>query len=218
MSDESPEPFGKETARAGGEIAKFGVRALDSLDGLFGYGAEVLGTTPHDLVGVLGADWLREVRLRNRDKLRRNTRRILEERGVKQPFEEISPSIAVPLIEAAVDESREELAELWARLLAAATDPTRKGRIRLSFITTLKQMDPLDAKILEALYNHSPGGFARQNTNGRDVLSNELAVSHDEVLVSFGNLERLNCLGFGNTPKIDPLISPSGKLLIEALR
>jgi Abortive infection alpha len=218
MSDESPEPFGKETARAGGEIAKFGVRALDSLDRLFGYGAEVLGTVPHDLVGVLGGEWLLEVRLRNRDKLRRNTRRILEERGAKEPFEGISPSIAVPLIEAAVDESREELAELWARLLAAAADPTRKGRIRLSFITTLKQMDPLDAKILEALYDHSPGGFARHNTNGRDVLSNELAVSHDEVLVSFGNLERLNCLGFGDRSKIDPLISPLGKLLIEALR
>jgi hypothetical protein len=218
MSDDPPEPFGKETARAGAELAKFGVRFLDSLDGLFGYGAEVVETVPHDLVGVLGGDWLREVRRRNLAKLRARTERILAERGVKDPFEEISPAIAVPLLQTAADESREELAELWAKLLAAAADPTRTGRIRQSFISMLKQMDPLDAKILQALYGVFPGGFGH-NRNGRDVLSQQLGVSQDEVLVSFGNLERLNCLGFGlDTPKINPIISSAGKLLIEALR
>jgi Abortive infection alpha len=217
MSEDSAEPFGKETAQATGELAKFGVRALDSLDGLFGYGAQVVGTLPRDVVGVLGADWLKEVRLRNRDKLRRRTIQILKERGLKEPFDDVSPSIAVPLIEAAADESREELAQLWAKLLAAAVDPARKGRMRQSFISTLKQMDPLDAKILEALYLRYPSPFGQSET-GRDSIAQKLRVSQDETLVSFGNLEKMNCIGFGDTPKINPIISPFGKLLMEALR
>ncbi len=218
MGDDSIEPFGKETARAGGEIAKFGSRLLDSVDGFAGYLAHVTGPIPHDLVGVAGGDWLHQVRIRNRAKLFANTRRVLEERGVREPFEEISPSIARPLLEAAVDESREELAELWAKLLAAASDPSRKDRVRLSFVTTLRQMDPLDARVLQALYDIYPAGFPNQS-NGRDALSEQFRVSMDEVLVSFLNLEKLNCLGFSinDTPKISPMISPTGRLLVEAL-
>jgi hypothetical protein len=79
-------------------------------------------------------------------------------------------------------------------------------------------MDPSDAKTLEALYCVFPAGFG-QNRNGRDVLSQQLGTSHEEVLVSFGNLEKLNCIGFGlDSPKINPIISPFGKLLIDALR
>ena len=138
-------------------------------------------------------------------------------RGAQGPFEEISPSIAVPLIEAAADELREELAELWAKLLAAAADPARKGRVRLEFATTLKQMDPLDAKVLETIYIRFPQGFSG-NTTGRDVLSKELRVTQDEILVSFSNLERLGCVDFASPPKINPFASPYGKLLMEALR
>ena len=48
------------------------ISALNSLGGLFGYGAEVVAAVPHDLVGVLGGDWLHEVRIRNLAKLRTN--------------------------------------------------------------------------------------------------------------------------------------------------
>jgi hypothetical protein len=93
-------------------------------------------------------------------------------RGAQGPFEEISPSIAVPLIEAAADESREELAELWAKLLAAAADPARKGRVRLEFATTLKQMDPLDAKVLETIYIRFPQGFSGNTMVGTSFRRN----------------------------------------------
>jgi hypothetical protein len=43
MSDESTEPFGKETARAGAEVAKFGAKFLDSLEKVGSYGADVVG-------------------------------------------------------------------------------------------------------------------------------------------------------------------------------
>src|SRR5437660_1458996 len=60
------------------------------------------------------------------------------------------PSVAIPLLRAAYDESRPELQQIWAKLIAAAIDPNRSGQFRLSFIATLKQFDPLDAQVLKA--------------------------------------------------------------------
>jgi hypothetical protein len=47
--------------------------------------------------------------------------------------------------------------------------------------------------ILEVIYDEFPEGFT-QGQNGRDTFSTLLKVSGDEVLVSFLNLERLNCI------------------------
>jgi hypothetical protein len=156
-------------------------------------------------------------RVRRWSELQAETKRLLDQRQVPEPYEDISPSIALPLIEAALDEDRDGLKELWARLLAAAMDPARKNRVRLYFTTTVKQMDPLDARILEALYTSYEGGFP-QNEIGRDILAKQLGVSPVEVLVSFRNLERLECIDFVSPPKVSPLISASGQLLIAALR
>ena len=76
--------------------------------------------------------------------------KILRRRQVDYP-QPVSPSLAVPLLQAAYDESRPELQELWASLIAAAMDPARSGRVRLSFIDTLKQFDPLDALVLRGV-------------------------------------------------------------------
>jgi hypothetical protein len=75
-------------------------------------------------------------RLRNIAEIEEMARSIATARG--GTVEEVSPSIADPLIEAAPDEEREELKELWAKLLAAAMDPVRQKRVRLSFVATLK--------------------------------------------------------------------------------
>ena len=220
MSDDPSEPFGKETARAGAEVAKFGTRLLNSLDKLGNYVANVVDRTPHNLVGVLGGDWLREVRIRNWTRMQAKTRRILEERGRQEPFEEISPSLAVPLLEAAIDETREELADLWAKLLAAAMDPKRKQFVRADLISTLRQLEPIDARVLDAVYDQGT-----LQPNARDNLAQRFSVSADEILVSLENLAALGCLAkaSGITATADGtgehvLLGPLGRLLIQAVR
>jgi hypothetical protein len=127
----------------------------------------------------------------------------------------VSPSIAVPLIEAAINEERPELADLWARLLAAAMDPNRQRTVRQNIIETLKQMEPLDAAILQAVYTNAG---AQWSPNGRDALAQRLQIQQDEVLVSFGNLADLPCISFGNSlPPINPLMAPIGQLLMRAV-
>jgi hypothetical protein len=85
----------------------------------------------------------------NLDALRRRTAEILRERDVQRPIE-LSPNQATELLTAAQDESRETLAELWARLLANAMDPNMNN-VRQSFIDAVKKMDPPDAVVLRCI-------------------------------------------------------------------
>jgi Abortive infection alpha len=215
VANELIRPIDENTAKAIEESAKALGAGFDLVGGLGAYLARALGGVPENLVGLLIGDWLIHKRTRRWSELQDETRRILDQRNVKEPDADISPSIAIPLIEAALDEDREGLKELWAKLLAAAMDPTRKGQVRLAFIPTLKKMDPLDARVLEAMVSRFPGGFP--SGNGRQTLSGLLEVSQDEIVVSFENLKELNCIAV-DSAKVNGNVWPFGKLLMEAVQ
>jgi hypothetical protein len=108
----------------------------------------------------------------------------LENAGVDNP--DAPPKLAIPIMIAAADESRDELQDLWATLLAAAADPKKSSSFRLKFIEVVKQFDPIDAAVLiEA---------ARKNlvdTQQLKLLAEPLSLREDEVSVSLANLETL---------------------------
>jgi hypothetical protein len=219
MSDESPELLGKETAVAISETAKFGTKFLESAEKAGSFGASVLGSLPHDVVGVIGADWLRHFRARRCAKFISRTLEVLAGYGVSEPYAEVSGTIGKPLLEAAVDETREELLALWAKLLAAAMDPKRAGRVRSSFIAILKQMDPLDAKVLQAVSEGNPG--ATNSAENSEPRAAKLNAAHDEILMSLSNLQRLDCIENMKAAGGDRLtahMKPTGRLLLFALR
>ncbi|HEY1430462.1 MAG TPA: Abi-alpha family protein [Stellaceae bacterium] len=194
------------------ELAKTTGTALELAGKAGNYIAWVLGTVPRDLVGVLGGDWLGQVRIRNFARLNDRTEEILRLRGISKT-DPVSPSLAVPLLRAAADESREQLQELWARLIAAAMDPNRSNRIRRSFIETVAQLDPLDAMVLSQLYE-TPGSLS---PNPRDFLASQLAVSSREIEVSVQHLNELKCvrlLNIGDTANF--ILTPYGSELVLA--
>ena len=177
-------PSGDDQAKAAQEIAKATQEALKTLQGVGGFLREVFGTVPEDLVGLCGGDWLKARRLENLARIFQKSKKRLEARNAAHELP--SPSLLVPLIIAAADESRDELQDMWASLLAAAADPTRAKAFRLAFIETAKKMDPLDAAVLK-----------RAPTDGRftDGRRNELAAAlfstRDEIDVSIENLANL---------------------------
>jgi len=186
MSNELIRPIDPDTAHAIEETAKLGTKLLDSGGKTAGYVTGIFGHLPHNLVGIIG-DWVYHKRVRRWAELQADTKRILDQRGVKEPYEEVSPSIALPLLEAAIDETRENLKEIWAKLLAAAMDPSRSGGVRLSFIATVKQFDPLDALVLKTLSLPSA-------PNSRDPLANILQKSNAEIEISILDLIGLRCV------------------------
>ena len=140
--------------------------------------SEMLGQVPTNLVGLLD-DWLYHKRIRCRIELEAETREHLKRWGGKEPFEDPTPALVVPILTAAIDEDREELKDLWARLLASAMHPDRKGRVRGSFVEILKQLDPLDARCLRAI-----GEGGASPTDWHSVLVRRFATSADEIQVS----------------------------------
>jgi len=198
------ELVGAETAKAGQEVAKFGTRLVEAVEkaGTLpkaqAFVSKVIGAPIENLVGLFMGDPLLYVRIRVLSYYQDRVEKILEQRGVKEP-QPVSPSIAIPLIEAASNETRDELSVIWAKLLAAAMDPDRSDRVRLDIIAAVKQMEPIDALILQKLYggfqqriHHA--GFNQQPHALRDRLAEELGVSQDTVAVSLGSLVRVNCI------------------------
>jgi hypothetical protein len=173
------------------EQAKAIQEAIKALRGLGGFLREAVGTVPEDLVGYLGGDWLKVRRRENLVRLLERFRERLNARKTKIK-EPISLSVALPLFRAAADESRDELQDLWARLLAAAADPSRASHFRQAFIETAKRMDPLDAAVLSSLQGQQGGGVSSTGLNGLAV---ELGVSRDQIEVSCGNLKKLELVG-----------------------
>ena len=175
---------------------------------------------PGNLIGLLVGDWLIHKRVRRWSELQDETRRILDQRDVKEPNDDISPSIALPLIEAALDEDREGLKELWAKLLAAAMDPKRRHLVRVDLIATLKQLEPLDAIVLNAVFDVQG---AQLPPNGRDHLAARFSVTSDEMTVCFQNLEKLGCfIRRADQPpesgmvRENPSLGPRGRMLMQA--
>ena len=207
MSDDnSLIPFGKEQAKA---IEQ----ALKTLQGFGTFLREMFGTVPEDIVALLGGNWLRVRRAENLLVTLEKARERLEKRGIK--VEPTSLSIGLPILIAAADESRDELQEIWARLLAAAADPVRAKAFRNQFIEVVKRMDPLDAPVLQLVQQREHG---RIKATEQNVLAEKLGVDKDEVEVSIGNLIELKlAFPLTETPTPDARITAFGREFLKAV-
>ena len=165
-------------------------------------------------LGVLGGDWLSEVRIRNRAKLRQNTKVILTSQGIKDEDEvEVSPAAAIPLLAAAQDQSEYALQDLWARLLAALMNPTRKPGFRKEFIPIAEQFEPLDTAVLPRLANES-----RMAPTRAVFIATNLGVPVDQVMNS---LQFLTRVGLAFDMKVDhqiyPQLTPLGRQFLATV-
>jgi Abortive infection alpha len=177
--------------------AELGKAAIEEGGKLGRYVGRILGDVPSDMVQVFIGQHLRFARILIADSYDRRIRAILERRHART--EPLSPSVAIPLIQAAYDESRPDLQELWAALIATAMDPARSDRVRLRFIDTLKQFDPLDALVLRELGDRNAVGKASGSTTTRSLVQT-LGRTVDEIRVTVDNLERLRCAYHSNDP------------------
>ena len=181
----------QETAKAVQEVAKATPAVIEAGTELAQWTSRVLGTVPQDIVGLTFGDYLKELRTRNLDRLRSKTEEIHRRRGIEQP-EPIDPKVAIPAFEAASMETNEELQDLWANLFANAMDPTKDVSLRHIFIDTLKQFEPIDALVLNALMEVSEGS-GKMEFAGTAVCS-ELVFRRAQIALSIQNLENLGCV------------------------
>jgi hypothetical protein len=166
------------------------------------------------LVGILGGDWLMVRRAENLAQIVRRAKEHLDARGTK-PIEPPTLSLTLPLMIAAADESRNELKEIWASLLAAAVDPARQKSFRHLFIEIAKGLDPLDAILLKALQKKPRNMQLEQMLNWIRELPHNLKMSHDEFAVSCLNLESLRLII--NAQQHNMTITPLAREFLRAI-
>lgn len=203
-------PVTDEQAKAIGSLSGFGATAVTEGSNLARYMGRVLGTIPHDAVGLIIGDPLHFVRTAIAGQYDILLDKILKRRGVTQT-QPVSPSLAIPLMRAAYDEGRPELQELWAALIAAAMDSKRSSRIRVSFIEALKRFDPLDALVLKKRYDHTE----EMRPNPVAAIAERLGQSQEEVQISVDNLKVLNCVDY-HSPKVNFFVTNYGSALVRA--
>jgi hypothetical protein len=204
-------PIDENTARAIEELSRTAGKGIDVVAGAGGYAADVVGRTPHNLIALLFGDRLVHWRIRQLARLQQRTREILSQRGVEEAEE--NPSVEIPLLEAAIDEGRDELLDVWAKLWAAAMDPSRKGSVRRSLIDVVKKMEPVDAVVFDICAREVRGGVMGQlNLTIQDF---RVDFSQDEILVSLAALDDLGLLSFQGS--IVANIRPLGRLLAAAI-
>jgi hypothetical protein len=208
-------PIDADTAHAIEETAKATAKGIDAVTQGGQYVGSVLGDLPHDLIGIMG-DWVKHKRARRWAEMSAQTEKILRARGVENR-EEVSPSVAIPLIAAAINEDREVLKDLWAKLLANAMDPNRTNSVRPSLIELLKQFDPLDALILRELTGPRLQTIAVPGADLAESLATYLKVDRDEALLSLEHLHELRCLVQGPNEVPRPPITTKARLLIRAV-
>ncbi|MDE3115442.1 MAG: DUF4393 domain-containing protein [Pseudomonadota bacterium] len=122
------------------------------------------------------------------ENLTRLAKRVREKLSGK-PAETPPLSVSVPLLEAARDESRDGLLDLWADLLAAAADPTRAGSYRAAFLEIVRGMDPIDTKLITM--PNPPKHFPNNEINEKAAM---LGITRDQFEVSIENLIKLGVL------------------------
>jgi hypothetical protein len=203
------EILSKEEAQAISATAKTADRAIEAIQQFGSFLGRVFGTVPEDIVGLFG-DYLQHLRIRNFSRLQQRTEEILASRPNIE-IVPVSPTLAIPLISAAQDESRPELQEIWARLLANAMDKNHAG-VRQSFIEAVKKFDPPDAIVLKAVAER--GRFSSEPDMVNNLASAKNIIP-DEILISLDHLVHLGCLN-AQKPLATFNVTAFGRQLLNA--
>lgn len=115
---------------------------------------EALLIPPLEQVGLLAHDQIKFLRWKNRVRICLKSQEYLEKKGI-QP-RKVAIKTLVPLLEYGSLEEDSSMQERWAALLANAADPKTTHELTLPNIEILKQLSPIEAKILDIMFELHP--------------------------------------------------------------
>jgi hypothetical protein len=140
----------EEIAEAVKEVAKTTGQAIKTIDRLGQFFAKIMGESIDATCGML-ADTLKYKRWERQIKLIEKVENLIKSKNLSNGTIPISPKIALPIFQNASLEDDEFLHDIYANLLVTAIDPNVQTR-RTAFAEIIRQLEPLDVKILQAMY------------------------------------------------------------------
>jgi hypothetical protein len=97
------------------------------------------------------ADSLKYKRWERQIKLVEKAEHLIQDKNLSNRFIQISPKLVLPIFQNASIEEDDQLHDLYAKLLVTAIDPEVQTR-RTAFAEIIRQLEPIDVKILQAMY------------------------------------------------------------------
>jgi hypothetical protein len=166
--------------------------------------------------GEVIADWIKYIRYKNWLKIQDKVADIHKKRKLEGKLIPISsPRLAIPLLENASQESDDTLQDMWAGLIANATDPEKKMDLKRVYIRIISELEPIDAQVLQCLSKISRAAYNPNATEedikgmNMDFLRQKLPFDWKEIMLSLQNLARLGCVMDEYSPTWDDLGSSS---------
>jgi len=173
--------------------------------------------TIKNIAGLAGGNQVKVWQLQQYEKLLKQANFENQKNNVTpQPM---SPSVGLPILENAVLEEREDIIDLWVKLLAAAMDPKRAQNVRYIYAEMLKKMDPTDALVFRELKTTGNG-----SNNLCYVLGTKLSLKPTQIEISLANLMDMGCARdpnenqYGRRSYLDAILTAKGVELKEVLR
>lgn len=185
-----------EEAKAAQEVAKAAGKAIDAARSGGGFLDDVFGESLRHFGGAI-ADWVRYFRYKNLLTVMDKVRAVHQSRAIEGKVLPIPPQFALPLLDGASLETEPNVQELWAGLIANATDPVRALRLKKVFVEILRGLEPLDANILECLSDSTLEERYSIMTGGAfncEVIATSLGADIEEVKISLQTLARYGCV------------------------
>ena len=189
-----------DSAKAIQEVAKATGQGIDLVKKIGTFFSRIMDEPIAATCGML-ADTLKFKRWERQVKLIEKVEQIMKEKRIEGKFTPIEPKLALPIFHNASLENNELLHDLWAKLLVSAMDPSYQAKTRTAYIDIIKQLDPLDVKILKKMnvvYQKkiSTSTFFKEKTPTyvcilkKDLLE-DLTVSNEDYWTAVDNICRL---------------------------
>lgn len=220
----------QESAKAVQEVAKVTKAGIEATEKLSGFVSRIIHEPLDSVVSIIN-DRLRFMRWERQVRLVDRYYAIVETRRIKPPLRIAPPKIALPIIENASLEENDELQDLWANLLASAVDPQFKAPIRSAYIDIIKQLEVIDVRILNLLYEDYRKEcedyarkvpettwllHCRERGMSRRGIAITLNINGEEYLEAVDNLVRLRCVELTLKVRKYKLSSKPDEELLEA--
>lgn len=195
-----------ESVKAAQEMAKAASEGLKATQKFGAYTAKLIKEPAGTVIGIL-EDRLKFIRWERQLRFADKLEEIVRERNLEGKITPIPPKFALPIIENATLEEEDFLQDMWAKLMVEAGAPQSKKRVRTAFIEIIKQLEVVDAKLLEAFYQealselektrkaHKESAFTPVDMPLSTIrIARSKRIQYEEYMPAIDNLFRLRCL------------------------
>lgn len=200
-----------EWAKATQEISKTAKAGIEIADKSRAFLYNIIGRHLETASETFIGEPLRLLAAKRHVRLRDRYYELLKEREFNGETIPVPLKIALPALEQGTLETDDSLQDLWANLLVTAGDPSQKSATRAAFVDIIKQLEPVDAKILHVAYDQlikaakesprrSPDDVNLVAASPTDypIASNDIivgaAMTRVEYEQSVDNLTRVGCV------------------------